>query len=149
MRYLLDSDILSEFYEPSSAGHSNVAAKLSSFKDSDTVAISILTIYEFEYGCAKAPDDKKPEISKRIDAAQRDFEILALSTQAARIYGNLKKELVEARRLDKKRSRVHNIDVMIAASAIHEAWTLVSADAVYAELQKLNAALALENWLAP
>jgi len=48
MRYLLDSDILSDFYEQSSAGYQKIAAKLSALKALDTVSVSILTIYEFE-----------------------------------------------------------------------------------------------------
>ena len=57
MRYLLDSDILSDFYEQSSTGYQKIAAKLSALKAPNTVSVSILTIYEFEYGCAKAPED--------------------------------------------------------------------------------------------
>ena len=147
MRYLLDSDILSDFYESSSAGHQILAARFSALKESDMVAVSILTLYEFEYGYTKAPEDKKPEIRRRTESAERDFEIVALSTQAARIYGKLKGALVDARGLDKKRSRLHNIDIMIAASAIHEQWTLVSSDAIYNELQRLDATLVVENWL--
>jgi predicted nucleic acid-binding protein len=146
MKYLLDSDIVSDLYEKESDGHPQIAAKLSSLEDSDVLAISILAIYEAEYGCAKADEEKRGLIRKRITAAQSDFEVLPLSPEGARLYGDIKRHLVAARGLDKKAGRIHNIDIMIAATAIAEDCTLVSGDGIFRDLQRFNRALRRENW---
>ncbi len=148
MKYLLDSDIVSDFYEKESVGHAQISAKISSLADSDTLSISILVIYEAEYGCANAVEKKREIIRKRITAAQADFGILPLSSEGATIYGDIKKKLITARGLDKKGSRIHNIDIMIAATAIAEDCTLVSGDSIFRELQRFDSTMRLENWFS-
>ncbi len=59
MRYLLDSDVLSDLYDPEAPGHNGVARQLASLESSDQVFISILALYELEYGCANAPEEKR------------------------------------------------------------------------------------------
>jgi len=90
MRYLLDSDSLSDLYEPSSPGHRSIARRFTTLADSDLVFVSILAIYELEYGYANAPDERKPVI---------------------------------------------------------EGCTLIGADEIYQELQRLDPTLRIENWL--
>lgn len=148
MKYLLDSDIVSEFYETASAGHVLIAAKLATMRASDGVCISILTLFELEYGYANAPEEKRRIIRRRIRAAGEDFEILPLSANSAKLYGRLKKEFVTARGLDSKRSRLHNIDIMVAATAVAESCALVSADSIYGDLLRFESSLLWENWLA-
>jgi predicted nucleic acid-binding protein len=146
MRYLLDSDTLSDFFEVLSTGHEGIAAGIASLGEVDEICLSILTIFEHEYGRAKAPEDKKLEIAGAIEMARKEFKILPLSIEAARVYGELKAALTEARGLGKKSSRSYNIDLMIAATAIVEDSILVSSDAVYKELRKSHPALVVENW---
>ena len=93
MKYLLDSDVLSDFYEKLSPNHVKIAAKLASLEEGDEVCISVLTLYEFEYGCANASDDKKAIVRKRIEAAPEDFAVLPMEAAGARTYGELKKAL--------------------------------------------------------
>ena len=46
MKYLLDSNIISDFYDKFSSGHSKISKRLGSLTDADRVYISILTLYE-------------------------------------------------------------------------------------------------------
>ncbi len=147
MKYLLDSNIVSDFYDKFSAGYPNISQKLSSLVDTDSVYISILTLYELEYGWANAPDEKKAVIKQKITEVQQDFEILPLSPRGAQLFGILKKAIKDSRSLTKENIKKYNIDVMMAATAISENCILVSADTVYKEIQRLNTELKLKNWV--
>ena len=147
MKYLLDSNIVSEFYDKFSAGYPKISQKLSSLADADSVYISILTLYELEYGWANAPDEKKAVIKQKIAEAQQDFEILPLSPRGAQLFGVLKKAIKDSRSLTKENIKKYNIDVMMAATAITESCILVSADTVYTEIQRLNSELKLGIWV--
>jgi hypothetical protein len=48
MRYLLDSDALSDLYEPEAPGHEGMTQQLASLESSDQVFISILALYELD-----------------------------------------------------------------------------------------------------
>jgi predicted nucleic acid-binding protein len=64
-KYLFDSDTVSDLYDQFSDNHFKILEKLSSLKGMDDVYISILSLYEFEYGYANAPDDKKSQEKNR------------------------------------------------------------------------------------
>ena len=59
MNYLLDSNIISDFYDKNSLNYPKILNKIANLKNTDKAAISILTLYELEYGLANAPDNKK------------------------------------------------------------------------------------------
>jgi predicted nucleic acid-binding protein len=59
MKYLLDSNIISDFHDEFSSGHPKISGKLTSLTDTDRIYISILTLYELEYGWANALDDEE------------------------------------------------------------------------------------------
>ena len=147
MRYLLDSDSLSDLYTPSSSGHQSISHRITTLSDEDLVFISILAIYELEYGWANAPEDKKPLIHERIASLQTHFSILPLTPEAARVFGSLKAQLRTARQLSQEKIKMHNLDLMLAATAVTEGCTLVSGDGLYADLRGLDPALQVENWL--
>jgi len=148
MRLLLDSDSLSDRYEPASPGHRAIARRMANLTDSDHVFISILAIFELEYGHANAPEEKKPALRQRIEDLQADFEILPLTVEAARVFGELKAKLRVARSLKNETAKLHNIDLMIAAISIANDCVLISADTLYPDLRRLDSRLQLENWLA-
>jgi predicted nucleic acid-binding protein len=78
---------------------------------------------------------------------QARFEVLPLTPEAARLFGSLKAGLSKVRGLSSKGSKLHNIDVMLAATAIAEDCTLISGDSMYADLQKIDPTLHVEDWL--
>lgn len=147
MRYLLDTDSLTDFYEPASSGYLRITDRVASLPNEDLIFASVLSLYEQEYGYANANDDLKPVIRRRISAAQTDSAFLSLLPEAARIFGRLKARLRIRRQLSKKASKSHNMDLMLAATAIIEGCTLISADGIYSDLQQLDPTLRVENWL--
>ena len=147
MRYLLDSDIVTDLYDKSAANHPSIVARLASLDDADEVCISILTLFEFEYGLANAPADKQDALGRKIIEAQSDFEVLPLSADGAGHFGDLKKALRDRRSLTQESAKKHNIDLMIAATALTAGCTLVSGDAIYRELQASHPDLKLESWV--
>ncbi len=48
MRYLLDTNVVSQLFDKSAKGHVPIRAKIASLEDDDEVAISVLTLYELE-----------------------------------------------------------------------------------------------------
>ena len=147
MNYLLDSNTVSDLYDKFSEDYPKISQKLLSLTDNDQVYISILTLYELEYGWANAPDEKKEVIRQKITEVQEDFEVLPLSAQGARIFGELKKAIKDSRSLSKENIKKYNIDLMMAATAMTANCILVSADTLYPELQHVNGALQLDNWI--
>ena len=58
MDYLLDSNIISDFYDKNSSHHHKIAQNLRVLSDEEQVFVSIITLYELEYGYSNAPKDK-------------------------------------------------------------------------------------------
>ena len=59
MRFLLDSDSLSDLFNTSAPSYEAILRRLSALEDSDRVLTSILAVYELEYGHANAPTERK------------------------------------------------------------------------------------------
>ena len=146
MKYLLDSNTISELYDPGAVRNDCISAHVKVLGEHDCLYISILSLYELEYGWANAPEKKKSDIRQVITDIQTDFTVLVLSIQGAMVFGNLKKCIKETRFPSKENMKKFNIDVMLAATAIAHRIVLVSADAVYAELQHHDSSLQVENW---
>lgn len=147
MTYLLDSNTISELYDPSASRHAAVSKHVSALSDHDHAYISIVSLYELEYGWANAPDEKKSAIRQVITEVQTDFGVLALSAQGATVFGALKKRIKDARSPSKENMKKFNVDLMLAATAITTQCVLISADIVYKELQHYYSSLQLENWM--
>lgn len=137
MKYLFDSNTVSDFYNESSGGHPKIHARFSLLKDADTVCISILTLYELEYGYSNAPADKRSALRQVITEVQQDFGMLPLSTDGSRLFGKLKRLFKDHRGIKKENIKKHTVDIMLAASAIIENCVLITDDAIFCDLQKL------------
>ncbi|WP_133511861.1 type II toxin-antitoxin system VapC family toxin [Candidatus Thiosymbion oneisti] len=147
MNYLLDSNVVSDFYDKNSSDHDAIAHRLGSLNDEDRVFISIITLYELEYGYNNAPEDKRFAIRKKINEAKEDFGILPLTIKGSMLFGRLKKSLVNKRNLKKGSAKKHNIDVILASTAIINSCTLVSADRIYTEIKQQEPRLKIDNWM--
>ena len=117
---------------------------LLSLKVDDT--IFILSIYEFEYALANAPEHKKAEIENIIQQIQQDFIVLPLSLTEARLFANLKMSLKTLRNINQANLSKHTIDLMIAASALNNNAILVSADKLFNDICLFDSTFKLENW---
>jgi predicted nucleic acid-binding protein len=147
MTYLLDSNTVSELYDPEATHNDRISAHVSALGEGDGLYISILSVYELEYGWANAPAEKQADIRQVITDIQADFTVLGLSAQGAMVFGNLKKHIKETRSPSKENMKKFNIDVMMASTAITHQIILVSADTVYADLQRHDSSLQVENWM--
>ncbi len=152
MKYLLDSETVSSFYNEADKFHEAINIKMLSFTDDDIVCISVLTLYELEYGRANAPKELLPDLEKRTQLAQSDFQVIPLSFGGASIFGDLKKALRIhwGTKLEEEPKKQHmkkqNIDVMLASTAIVEDAILVSSDKIYPTLAALKPQFKTENW---
>lgn len=146
MNYLLDSNALSDLYNASAPAHLKILQRLSTLTDTDKVCFSILPLYEFEYGFANAPADKKVRIRQKIIQVQKDFCCLPLTPQGAELFGLLKKSIKDLRNLNQENLKKHNIDVMMISTAITENCMLVSADKIFTDIQTVFADLSTEDW---
>ncbi len=146
MNYLLDSNTVSDLYNRSSPQHNVIFERFSTLTDVDSVYVSILTLYEMEYGYANAPDDKKAIIRQQIQAVCNDLELLPLAKEATPLFGVLKKSVKNIKMLSSKNIKQHSVDIMIAANAIFYKCVVVSEDKLFVELAKLDTHLKIENW---
>ncbi len=148
-QYLLDSNTVSDLYNPSTLAYDPICRRLASLKSGEKVYVSILTLYELEYGFAHAPDNQKMRVRQQINQVQQDFEILPLSKEGAKLFGILKQILKETRHVSQENLKKHTIDVMMATTAVTEDCVLVSADKIYLDLQRSYGLLNVENWSIP
>lgn len=149
MRYLLDTNIVSKLFDKSVNGHLRVREKIASLKDEDEVAVSVLTLYELEYGLANAPDELREMVREKIDKVKSRFHIVPILIDGAARFGRLKKNLKDRRSLDSARIHLHNVDLILAATSLSGDWTLVSTDTIYSDITAIEPDLRVEDWLTP
>ncbi len=152
MLYLLDTCTFSYLEDPASPHNENVLAALRSLDDEDIVCLSILSIYEIEYGLKRAADTLAPELESAKRHALTLYQILPLSRQGAIIFASLKnayrtlmKQQMAAKELTKHLSR-HSVDLMIASLAVEHGGTVVSNDRIFKTLKDEIPALAVADW---
>jgi predicted nucleic acid-binding protein len=146
MKYLFDSNTVSDLYDTKSNHHISITEKISSLGDTDSISISIVTLYELEYAYCNAPDNKKEIIRNDINHLKSHFEIVPLSLVSSGMFGLLKKKFKDSRMISKENIKKHNIDIMLASCAICENYILISADGIYQDLKQFSDRLYLENW---
>lgn len=149
MKYLLDSDIVSILYDDSRKNHYELLhSRLANLHDDDLVYTSVLVLCELEYSFHNAPDEKKEPVRNTINAVLNDFDdVLPLALEMAAIFGKLKALLKKARNLNRQEMRKHNVDLMLASTAIQTESILVGTDRIYKELAALHPAFHFQNWL--
>ncbi|MCP4405570.1 MAG: type II toxin-antitoxin system VapC family toxin [bacterium] len=149
MKYLFDSDAVNIFYDSSRKAHHEVLhRKIGQLKDEDRLQTSVLVVCELEYSFYNAPDAKKGPIRKTLDSMLGDFDvILPVELGITPIYGELKALLKNAKNLDRKEMRKHNIDIILASTAIHTTSILIGMDKLYQDIAKLHTDFHFENWL--
>jgi predicted nucleic acid-binding protein len=135
MNYLFDSNTISDLYDKDSLNYEQIAQQLADLTFEDHVFISVISLYEFEYGYSNAPEGKKILVRKMIDEAKQDFNTLPLAEEGSVYFGRLKKSLVNTRQLKKESAKKHNIDIILASTAIINSCILISADEIYTDLK--------------
>jgi len=119
---------------------------LGHLNDEDQVYISIISLYELEYGYNNAPEDIKGVVRKKIEEAKEDFIILPLTIEGSVCFSKLKKSIVDKRNLKKENAKKHNIDIILACTAIVNSCILISEDTIFTDLKQLEPKLIIESW---
>lgn len=78
MKYLLDTNIVSYFSDPASPFHTSVKHRFSQLQEKDDIFISVLTLFEIEYGIVYAPQEKKARMEEVKQMLQHFLEVLPL-----------------------------------------------------------------------
>jgi predicted nucleic acid-binding protein len=133
MKYLLDSDVVNILYDDSRKEHHEALhRKISQLVDEDELQTSVLVVCELEYSFFNAPDDKKGCIRETINSVLSDFDaILPLELEIAPIFGELKALLRKVKNLNRKEMRKHNVDIILASTAIQTSSVLIGMDSIY------------------
>jgi len=131
MRYLLDTNIISEVIKKPNG---KIARKLSRLK-ANSFGLSVIVSCEILYGIGKNPSEK---IAKQIQRGLQSIPVLDFPADAAKTYGMIRASL------EREGRSIGANDLLIAAHAIHANLTLVS-DKVK-EFERVPG-LKLENWL--
>jgi predicted nucleic acid-binding protein len=151
LKYLFDSNTVNDLYEEDNENYPKLWGKITSLKKTDEVYISIFTQCELEYGLENAFNDCKEMIRDKITNIESDFIILPAQGDIAKYYGKIKKALKEKRGIGRENLKKHNIDLLIASTAISEECILVSSDGIFQDIPQLlknnKKTLKYENWL--
>lgn len=141
MNDLLDLDTVSALSEPASPYHETVKRHVKSLSEKDRV-------YLLRYSISNTEDeDKKSEILQLIKWCKKFFDILPLSEAGAVFYGELKAGLKKKTGMNRKAIKKHNIDIILAATALDHDCVLVAKDGIYKDhLMLLNRQLMVEDW---
>ena len=129
MRYLLDSNVISAFFDNTSIHHNKVVENILDLNDDDELCLSVLTLFEFEYSLFRCSDTKKQTfIRSTIDKLNINFNIIDVSENEAIIFGKIKSLIKDKTGISKENIKKLNIDIMIASSAISNSCITVSGD---------------------
>ena len=153
--YLIDTCILSYLEDPSSRFNRSTLAALARLDARDQVCLSILSLYELEYGIRKAGKELAPGIERAKRRALQLYRVLPLSRRGAKIFADLKdayrhrkaREL-SGKELAKHLAR-HTSDFLIASTALDHRATVVSNDRIFTLLRQVSPQLAVADWTTP
>ena len=142
--YLLDTNTISYLADHASPFHQPTTRHLAELPEESEVAISLLTLYELTYGFFHDPAHSR--LLSIVEEEQ--VRIVPLPSAGAEIFAALKHAY---RRHTGARERIigrHNVDLLLATTAIVEGAVLVSNDGIFAALAALEPRLSIENWAA-
>jgi len=149
MKFLFDSDMVNILYDDQrKTHHESLHRKMAQLGEEDSVLISVLVLYELEYSFFNAPADKKEPIRNTICSALNDFDaVLPLEADTAPIFGEIKASLKRMKGLSRKEMRKHNIDIMLAGTAVCTSSVLIGSDSIYADIAECYPIFRFESWI--
>lgn len=145
-KYIIDTNIISYLADDLSPFHTAIVKKISQIDDYDRICLSILTIYELQHGIASMSHEMAVKFSETKKLMIKHFDILPLSEKGAEIFGMLKAEYIRQTGILKDAVKRHDIDLMVASSAMAENAVLVSNDRIFSRLKKMRSDFLLEDW---
>lgn len=147
MKYIFDSDAITAFIKADEEDENDIFLNFMETFENPEFYISILTIYEYEFGISALKGDDKEKESRILDDILDLFEIIPLTRKDAKIYGELKQGFKKKTGINKNALKRHNIDIALASVAIANDYILVAQDSIYSDhLQVINPKLQHLNW---
>jgi len=146
-RYILDTNIVSDLQTDTEVG-SKILEKLKNLDADDEVLVSIIVLYELVYGLNNISDEKQKEaVEQGISFIKKYLSIIPLDMKEIDIFANLKTKYKKATGINKNAIKRHNLDLLIASTAIAMDAIIVSDDGIFEKLMEIEPLLKCENWL--
>jgi predicted nucleic acid-binding protein len=146
-RYILDSDFLTALEDSDSPEYKKISEKLSSLPDEDKVCVSIISMYEYYYGISNATDESlSQQLLRAKDTLLEFFTILPLTLKGGELYGKIKAEYKKRTGTTRGDMRRHNVDIILASTALEKNAVIVSQDKIFLKIQEFKPELQIENW---
>lgn len=158
-RYLLDTNSLSSLTKSHDTHHEKLLSKVSILDDNVELYASIISVYEMEYGACHA---KEPELIqaakeaiqyiKEADETENGIKLYELTKKGAEIFGEIKEQFQNYKeeigeKIGKRSLPKHNVDLIIAATAIELKATLISNDeTIFKLIEKIRNDFIWEDW---
>lgn len=131
-KYLLDTDIFSYWSDEKSLNHTPVVRRIETLNDNDLLGISVLSVYEYEYGISLLKNKGfQKEFRNKLSSILEFIEVIPLNVDASKIFGEIQSCYKQKTGMNSNAIKKHNIDCMIAASAISESAILMCNDRIY------------------
>lgn len=164
--YLLDTNIISYWFDENCAQHALVAGHIRALGE-PPLLVSAVTLGEWEFGLqvAETPSNLARQSVARSFAEQRFPAVLNVARPTMLCYGRLRASLFEKYAPREKRTKAARLeqlfdplsalqlgiqenDLWIASQALEHNLILVSNDKHMRRLRELDPSLRLENWAA-
>lgn len=146
-RYLLDTNIISYLKDPYSDHYDIVGRRLLNLADDTDVCVSILTLFEIEFGLSlSSTEEVKSFMRETLQLIDTHFTILPITKQGAKLFGELKVNYIRKYGIKTKTAKRDDVDLILASTAISENAVMVSNDTLFNKLQIINQDLKYENW---
>lgn len=148
MKIILDSDFISGLSNPESDNYKQAVAFINSLPEKTEICVSILTIYEVQFGKFLDTNiERKERVEKTLHWINESFSILNLSFEDSEIYGELKCLFKRKTGMNQDALKRHNIDLALASVAIANDCIVISKDKIYSNhLQGLSENLQHKKW---
>ena len=150
--YLLDTNIPVYLQTPDSPFHNPVKESFYKLQDDDQLFISVLSLFELYYGAAlkkKEAEELAAQAILAIEEIKKRFTLLPLNGKEAPIFGEIKasyKTKFKEEREKKGTIKKHDVDFILAGTAIEYGLVIVSNDNIFPRIKELFPDLEIENW---
>lgn len=146
-RYILDTNIVSDLQTETEVG-SKILDKLKSLNADDEVSVSVIVLYELVYGLNNVSDkEQKKAVEQGIEFIKEYLTIIPLDMKEVDVFAKLKTKYKQATGINKNAIKRHNLDLLIASTAIAMDAVIVSDDGIFKKLMEIEPMLKHENWL--
>ncbi len=147
-KYILDTDIISYLWDSNSPFHSKIVEYLNKLNDDDSVAVSIITIYELNYGKDNFSDNKlKQKFENALTSLieDQDINIFSLNIKGAKYFSQLKLSYKQTTGISSKNAKKNDLDLLIASIALSNNAILVSNDQIFKNISRLDTRLKVQS----